>query len=150
MSEQAIITVMCMIYEDNKILLQHRVNRNWNGITFPGGHVEYKESIVEACIREMKEETGLDVSNLILCGVKQFQNDLDERYISFLFKTNTFKGTLTSSDEGKMEWFDRNDLDKVSGLVDDFMELLSVFDTNNYLEFYYERNEKNDWKVKIY
>lgn len=57
-----------MIYKDNQILVQDRV-KSWNGVAFPGGHVESRESIVDSTIREIKEETGLDISNLTLCGV---------------------------------------------------------------------------------
>ena len=66
--EQVELTDMCMIYKDNQILVQDRV-KSWNGVVFPGGHVESRESIVDSTIREIKEETGLDISNLTLCGV---------------------------------------------------------------------------------
>lgn len=71
-SEQAIVTVLCMIYDDDKLLLQNRVKEDWQGYTFPGGHVEKNESFVQAAIREMKEETGLTISHPKICGVKQF------------------------------------------------------------------------------
>ncbi len=45
-SEQAIFTNMCMIYNEDYILVQDRQNLDWPGITFPGGHVEYGESFV--------------------------------------------------------------------------------------------------------
>ena len=54
---------MCMIQNGDKVLVQDRVNPDWPGITFPGGHVERGESFVEAVIREVKEETGLTISN---------------------------------------------------------------------------------------
>lgn len=38
--ENAIVTVLCMVYDENKILLQDRVKKDWRGLTFPGGHVE--------------------------------------------------------------------------------------------------------------
>lgn len=148
--EKAIVTVLCMIYDDNKILLQDRVKKDWKGLTFPGGHVEKEESFVQAVIREMYEETGLTIIEPKLCGVKQFQTDEDERYMVLLFKTDKFKGTLTSSDEGEMKWIERESL-KDYELVDDFMDLLKVFDSDSYTEFMYERNNSgDDWIVRLY
>ncbi|WP_238918423.1 8-oxo-dGTP diphosphatase [Clostridium sp. YIM B02555] len=148
--EKAIVTVLCMVYDGNKILLQDRVKKDWCGLTFPGGHVEKEESFVEAVIREIYEETGLTISEPKLCGVKQFQTDEDERYIVLLFKTNKFEGTLVSSDEGEMIWVDRNSLNNCK-LVDDFMDLIEVFDSDNYNEFMYERNKSGeDWLIRLY
>lgn len=149
-SEKAIVTVLCMIYNDNKILLQDRVKKDWRGVTFPGGHVEKEESFVQAVIREMYEETGLIIRESKLCGVKQFQTDEDERYIVLLFKTDKFEGTLVSSDEGEMKWIDREALNAYK-LVDDFMDLLKVFDSDCYNEFMYERNKSGeDWLIRLY
>lgn len=149
-SEKSILTVLCMVYDEDKILLQDRVKKDWMGLTFPGGHVEKAESFVCAAIREVFEETGLTITEPNLCGVKQFQTNLDERYIVFLFKTNKFEGQLTSSEEGQMKWIKREDLLNYK-LVDDFFDLLKVFDSENLNEFMYERsNDLNDWIIKLY
>lgn len=149
-SEKAILTVLCMVYEGNQILLQDRVKIDWHGLTFPGGHVEKEESFVQAVIREIYEETGLTIHNPKLCGVKQFQTDEDERYVVLLFKTNQFEGTLTSSEEGNMIWVDRDNLLEYK-LVNDFEELLKVFDSDSYNEFMYERNkDEENWDIHIY
>ena len=66
------LTVLCLISNGNKVLLQNRIKDDWKGYTLPGGHVEPGESFVDAVIREMKEETGLEISNPKLVGVKQF------------------------------------------------------------------------------
>ena len=50
--EKCVLTNMCMVYDGNQILVQDRMNPNWPGITFPGGHIEPKESFVESVIRE--------------------------------------------------------------------------------------------------
>ena len=100
-TERAELTVLCMIYDGARILLQDRVKDNWKGYTFPGGHVEPGESFVDCAIREIKEETGLDIEHPVLCGVKQFPIE-GGRYIVFLFKTDRFRGDLISSEEGKM------------------------------------------------
>ena len=61
-SEKAIFTNMCMVYDDNgNVLVQNRKDKEWGGITFPGGHVEKKESFTDSVIREVYEETGLKI-----------------------------------------------------------------------------------------
>jgi len=55
------LTNLCMITKGDEILVIDRQKKDWPGITFPGGHVENDESIVDSVIREVKEETGLDI-----------------------------------------------------------------------------------------
>ena len=129
------MTVLCLIASQNRILLQNRVKKDWQGYTLPGGHVEPGESIVDAVIREMKEETGLDILHPRLVGVKQFpiQNG---RYIVFLFKAEEFSGTLASSDEGEMDWVTYDQLSELN-TVDDFDQLLQVMNSPDLNEFQY-------------
>lgn len=135
--ETCILTNMCMIYDGDMILVQDRLNPDWPGITFPGGHVEPKESFVESVIREVKEETGLDISNVELCGVKQWTHSDDSfRYIVFFFKTNTYSGELKSSDEGKVFWINKNELLNYT-LAEDFEGMYEIFDSDNLIENYH-------------
>ena len=102
-SEKAIFTNMCMIYDDKgNVLVQDRLNPDWPGITFPGGHINKEESFHNSVVREIREETGLEILNPILCGIKQFQTDEDQRYVVLFYKTNKFNGTIKSSKEGKV------------------------------------------------
>ena len=50
-----------IIIRDGKVLLFHRQKPGRDYYILPGGGVELEESFEEACIREVKEETGLDV-----------------------------------------------------------------------------------------
>lgn len=143
-TENVELTILCMIYDNQKILMQNRVKDDWKGYTLPGGHVEMGESFMNATIREMKEETGLTIKNPKLCGIKQFPIE-DGRYIVLLYKTDEFEGDLLSSVEGKMEWIDRDNLIRVN-LVNDFMDLLKVIDDANLSEFQYIDNLGN-WEV---
>lgn len=145
-TEKVELTVLCLVYKDNEYLLQDRVKEDWKGYTIPGGHVEAGESIVEAVVREMKEETGLTVKEPKLCGVKQFPIE-DGRYIVFLFRTDKFTGNVTSSEEGDMHWIKAEDLSQIN-LVDDFMELLQVILEDDLTEFQYII-EDGEWKVCI-
>jgi len=145
-TEQVELTCLCMIYKDDMILLQNRVKKDWKGYTLPGGHIESGESFVDAVTREMKEETGLDIYNPKLCGIKQFPID-GGRYMVLLYKTDEFEGELVSSEEGQMEWVCRGDFSKVN-TVSDLAELLQVMDSADLSEFQYVIEDEK-WKVVL-
>ena len=147
-SEQAIFTNLCMVYDDaGNILVQDRRDPDWPGICFPGGHVEPGESFVESVIREVWEETGLTIEHPILCGTKQFQTRKGERYVVFFYKTNRFSGSLKSSDEGEVFWIPREKLTDYT-LVDDFLDMVKVFEHDDLSEFYYY-TQNGEWKLKL-
>lgn len=138
--EKVELTNMCMIYDDEgRILVQNRVKKDWAGVTFPGGHINKGESIVKSVIREVFEETGLEIENPQICGVKQFQVKEDVRYIVFFFKTNKFKGNIKSSEEGEVFWIKKEEL-KNYKLSNDFDKMFEVFDSDNMSEFFYTKN----------
>ena len=129
------LTVLCLIHKNGKYLLQDRVKKDWKGYTLPGGHIEPGESIVDAVIREMWEETGLTIRHPHLCGVKQFPLE-GGRYIVFLFETDEFEGDLRSSEEGTMHWINERELSQVN-LVEDFGDLIEVMLNDELTEFQY-------------
>ena len=145
-TERAEFTVLCLIHDGDRYLLQDRAKGDWTGFTLPGGHVEPGESIVDAVVREMKEETGLDINSPKLCGIKQFPID-GGRYVVFLFVADNFSGELTSSEEGKMHWVNKNELSNYN-LVSDFSELLDVMLSDGLNEFQYVR-ENDRWRAII-
>ena len=143
-TEQVELTVLCLIHNEDSYLLQDRVKKDWRGYTLPGGHIEPGESIVDAVVREMKEETGLMIKSPRLCGVKQFPIE-GGRYIVFLFETDQFEGKVVDSDEGKMHWVKISELSNVN-LVNDFEELIEVMMSNILTEFQYVV-ENDEWIV---
>lgn len=142
-TENAELTVLCLLQSEEAYLLQDRVKEDWKGYTLPGGHIEAGESIVDAVIREMQEETGLTILNPRLCGVKQFPIK-GGRYIVFLFCADQYEGELCSSAEGDMHWIKKEELSNVD-LVSDFQELLQVMLDDSLNEFQYIE-EDGKWK----
>lgn len=143
-TERVELTVLCLIHTGDSYLLQDRVKKEWKGYTLPGGHIEPGESVVDAVVREMKEETGLTIKSPRLCGVKQFPIE-GGRYLVFLFETDEFEGEVADSEEGEMHWVKVSELSKVN-LVEDFDELIEVMLSDSLTEFQYVV-ENDDWIV---
>lgn len=147
--ERAVFTNMCMITDGNgNVLVQDRLNPDWPGITFPGGHVEPKESFTKSVIREVREETGLTVEDPELCGTKQFQTGSGARYVVFFYRASKYHGTLQSSSEGRVFWLPRCELQN-QPLAPDMMEMVRVMESDSLSEFYYQKVDGN-WQYTLY
>lgn len=146
------LTNMVMVEDKaaGKVLVQERV-KSWTGLSFPGGHVEAGESFVESAIREVKEETGLDIRNLKSCGVIHWANkDTLDRYIVHLYKTSDFSGELLSeTDEGKVFWITIDEL-KNGRLSNNFGNYIPMFLNDDFNEFYcfYRDDEPEEIEYK--
>lgn len=152
------LTNMCMIKDEKtqKVLVQVRDKNDWDGISFPGGHVEVGEAIVPSVVREVKEETGLAISNVIPCGFKDWYDyKKNKRYLVVFFKTSTFSGELLArSHEGINTWMSVDEIRK-SQTASDFKEMLDLFlGESDKSEFFYIDNqledEKERWEKKFY
>jgi len=97
--------VMIQNSETNEVLVQNR-KMKYLGWSFPGGHVVSGESYYDCAVREVKEETGLDVKNLKYCGLVHCLNrDNDDRFLCFMYKTTEFSGVLIEeTNEGEQFW----------------------------------------------
>ncbi len=130
------ITNMCMVYQGDRVLVLDKVDVEWNGITFPGGHVERNESFTDSVIREVWEETGLTIQSPQLCGIKDWVEEDGSRYMVLFYKTDKFHGQLKASREGEVFWIPLEDLPGKK-LSLDFLDMLRVFQEIDLSEFYY-------------
>lgn len=89
----------------------HRIKKNndihqgkWNGL---GGKFHSGESPEECVIREVKEESGLTITNPKLKGFLTFPNFKEgQDWQMFIFISTDFSGSLIECDEGKLEWIE--------------------------------------------
>ena len=119
--------------------------KSWPGWAFPGGHLEYGESMMQCAARELQEETGLCVEALRFKGVANIFNTVTkERHIIFNFVAEGFTGTLASGEEGCAAWID---LDKIPDLpLAEGMEYrLPIFLAEGIRELYIEWDEENHY-----
>jgi len=145
---QVKLTNMCMIYDDSgQVLVQDRTSSDWPGVTFPGGKIEPDESLVDSVVREVKEETGLNVRSLQLCGIKDWIFEDGSRYMLLMYKTNDFDGKIKASSEGSVYWVKMSKL-KGLDLAKDMKKMLDIFTKDHLSEFYYYQ-ENGNWKYKL-
>lgn len=114
------VGVGVLIVNDNKVLLGHRVNnyKDTGGIheedswTCPGGKQEYDETIIECAIRETKEETNLDISNIFVFSAGD-DISTDRHFVTIYAIAKRFDGELKVMEVDKIDewkWFDLDEL----------------------------------------
>ena len=76
----------------------------WIGV---GGKFEENETPEECLLREVREETGLTLTDFRLCSVITFLSDRWEGEYMYLFHATGFTGALRECDEGELVWVDK-------------------------------------------
>lgn len=111
--EKVINTTMIYLKKDDCYLLlyrnkkEHDINHNkWIGV---GGHVEPGETIDECAIREVKEETGLDVHSLSCSGEVLFVDE-NLKMMMYIYEITDFSGDLIECNEGELKWIPIKDI----------------------------------------
>jgi 8-oxo-dGTP diphosphatase len=103
-----LLATLCYLHQDNHTLMLHRVKKQndmhagkWNGL---GGKFEPGETPEECVIREVREESGLTISNPKLAGLLMFPNFKGDDWYVFVFTAHEFMGALIDSNEGHLQW----------------------------------------------
>lgn len=107
-------TTLCYLERDGKYLMLHRVKKEndenrdkWIGI---GGKFEDRESPEDCLVREVREETGLELTEYRYCAIVTFVSDCWPTEYMHLFHATGFCGDIKDCDEGELAWIDKHEL----------------------------------------
>jgi 8-oxo-dGTP diphosphatase len=124
---------LCFITHGDDILLLKRGEHKrvypgrYNGV---GGHVERDEDPLSGAIREIREETGLDITDVRFRGTIHVDAGSANGIIVFVFSAEAISRDFANSDEGTLAWIPRDQVDSLP-LVEDLPVLIPlIFDGN--------------------
>ena len=118
--------VLCFITHGEDVLLLRGAahKRLWAGLyNGVGGHVEANEDIYTSALREMREETGLDIDDVQLRGIINIDVGHKTGILVFVFTAQALGPEIRPSPEGALEWV-RQDRIETLDLVEDLPKLL--------------------------
>jgi 8-oxo-dGTP diphosphatase len=110
MIKRPFVGIAVMVIKGNRVLLGKRKNAHGSGTwAFPGGHLEFNESIEACAKREVLEETGIRINNL---RYGPYTNDIftdeDKHYVTLFVTADYDSGTPLVKEPHKCEkwaWF---------------------------------------------
>lgn len=149
-------TTLCYIEKEDAYLMLHRIKKvndenhdKWIGV---GGKFESGESPEECLLREVKEETGLTLTDYRYRGIVTFvSNEWGTEYMH-LFTASGFEGEMKICDEGELVWVPKSEIENLNIWEGDkiFFRLLDKCDNFFSLKLTYEGEKLIGVKVQEY
>lgn len=107
-----------MVLKDGKVLLGRRKGSHGEGeYAWPGGHLEYMESIVEAARREVREETGMEIKNVRFVRLMNLKDYAPKHYVDIGIVADWESGEARVTEPNRCEgwaWYDIDNLPQPS------------------------------------
>ena len=109
-----VAAVSCILIHQDELLLIKRNKEPHKNLYCPvGGKVDPFESPRQTVIREVDEETGLEINNLQFSGIMVESSPLKYNWISLIFSSEIEHYDPPKSDEGTLEWVHSDQLNKI-------------------------------------
>ena len=155
--------VRCYLIKDNEVVVTKykKINKKEGYYDIPGGKIEEGENPKQTAIREMKEETGINIQNLKYKGIMTIEYP-DRMFIFDTYISKEYEGEPQEFEENTSEWIDIDELLKkekilsniilldkflIKGLIDDnrnFNLHIKVDEQENILEIDYKLEKNNN------
>ncbi len=104
------VAVHLFFLRDNSILLSRRMNTGWEDgkYSVPAGHVEAGETVIQAAIREAREEVGVGLTPEQLCVVHVMNRKSEDERVDFFLVVTQWNGNIVNAEPDKcddLRWF---------------------------------------------
>ncbi len=127
-TEKAVLVFLWDTEEDN-VLLIHKLRGLGQGkINVPGGRLEQAETWAQAAVRETREETHLNISNLEDCAEHKFQFADGYALLVKAFLAYQWEGIPTDTEEAAPFWCLRKDIPYEKMWADDILWVPRIFE----------------------
>lgn len=126
--------VRVFAFKDNKVACIKYKNTNKDYFDIPGGKIEDGETEVQTCIREFKEETGMDIDDLKCIGNIEIRYP-NKKFIMKTYLANKVNGDPQEFDDNYSYWLSIKELTEnekrfaITHLLDD--DMIRYFESNN-------------------
>lgn len=116
--------VRCYLIKDNEVVVTKykKGNKKEGYYDIPGGKIEEGETPKQTAIREMKEETGIEIQNLKYKGIMTIEYP-DRLFIFDTFITKEYEGEPQEFEENTSEWIDIDELLKKEKILSNIILL---------------------------
>lgn len=106
---------LCFVfYKDEVLLMKASEKKDWTGTYNPlGGHIEKGENVIDSAEREIREESGLTVTDTKLRVIIHVTDFFGKDVMMFVTESYTDTKDVKSCDEGELEWVKINELSNI-------------------------------------
>ena len=126
--------VFCLLICDGSFLLLKRSKEpNKGKLVPPGGKIEPFESPNDAVIREVKEETGLEINDITLCGILTETSPTSYNWISYIYVAHIQHTIIENCDEGEFHWIHKTNLPHIDTPATDMYIYQFVADEKQFI-----------------